>query len=752
MDAFPEIPGYKLEKKLGQGRLTNAYLAIKEETEQKVVIKILLPELVRTEDEKFPQRFLYEARRAAKLDHPNIVKIFDVGETPDNYYYIMEYLPECLSARIANRDLPSGFESGREVDISQDSALTETKVQEVLDIFRQFIDALDYANQEEIIHRDIRPENIFFRDEAGFITPVIVDFCMQQVAAISTTVTERRLIIRDLHYTSPEAILKNSMDITSDFYSLGIVLFEMLSGRVPYEADDPKTLENLHKTAPIPQLPAQLSRFQPLLERLLAKTKEDRAQNSAELMLLIEELNEDLIPDLMEESGKDEMGYEVGNETGEELETEIKDEIRVKRDPGFGQEIEIASEIPESTAETETENLELGEEIKKEFEEQKRQFHEEDLEQDRDIDLYPGTGERAPRHPFELKVTKDTGAGVTDLLSKLKNPRIFIPAAVVIVIIIVLAVVFLKPSDKSGAGKPEGAGQEQDISEDSEASTTGDSKEVQFTRKLKQAQRGFELGEYEKAQQLLAEAEKIKSTPEIETLKKQLQEKIVEKQDDIVFQKALKAGDAASLEEYLSKYPTGLHAAAAREKVNELTEREKKINEEKRKWAASRVTLRSSPQTLEKSDVRTMVKKRGFFEKYYNSSGDFLNHYEMHSINNQKVIIDYATGLMWHQSGSERPMKYDKTQSWIQELNRQKYAGFSDWRLPTLEEVASLMESQESRDALYIDSIFSKDQNHTWTADIYDKNRAWAVDIFGGDFNPVEVDYESFVRPVRSVK
>lgn len=740
MDAFPEIPGYRVEKKLGQGRLTKTYLAIKEETEHKVIIKVLHSELVQAEDEKFPQRFLYEARRAAKLEHPNIAKILDVGETPDCYYFVMEYLQECLRTRIPNRDLPSGFESGREGDTPRDAGITEGETQEVLDIFRQLFDALDYAYQEEIIHRDIRPENIFFRDEAGFITPVIADFCMQQVAAISNTLTEKGLTLKDPHYSCPEALLKKSLDNTSDFYSLGVTLFEMLTGHVPYDAEDLVALENLHKTALIPQLPEHLSRFQPLLERLLAKTKEERAQNSAELILLIEELNEDLTPDLMEETGRDEIEDEIDNE--------IKDEIRVTRDPGFGQEIEISAEIPENIAETE--NLEIGAEIRKEFEEQKSQDHD----QDQDIDLYPMPGERAMRHPFEPMLTKDNGRMDTakELLSKLQNPRVFIPTAAAIVMIIVLAVIFLKPTGKPGTGKPEAAGQEQEISEGSEASPPGESQEKQFTRKLKMAQRGFEMGDYEKALQQITEAEKIKASPEVETLKKQIQEKITEKQDETAFQKALKTGSAASLEEYLSKFPSGRHVAAAREKMTALNELERKQNEAKRKWAASRVTLRSTPQTLDKDTVRTMVKKWGFFEKYYNSTGDFPNHYEMQTINNQKVIIDYATGLMWHHSGSEQYMKYDKVQSWIQELNRQKYAGFSDWRLPTLEEVASLMESQESRDALYIDPIFSKDQNHTWTADIYDKNRAWAVDIFGGDFNPVEIDYDSFVRPVRSAK
>ncbi len=737
MDAFPEIPGYRVEKKLGQGRLANTYLAIKEETEQKVVIKVLLPELVQAEDEAFAKLFLFEARRAAKLDHPNIAKIFDVGETPDCYYFVMEYLQECLRTRISKRDFPSGFETGREGDTPKDAGIADGEIQEILDIFRQLFDALDYAYQEEVIHRDIRPENIFFKDEAGFITPVIVDFCMQQVAVTSSTLEKKGLCLKDLHYTCPEAAIKESQGNTGDFYSLGVTLFEMLTGRVPYDAEDPVALEGLHKTAPIPKLPAQLSRLQPLLDRLLAKTKEERAQGSAELILLIEELNDDLTPDLMEETGR----------------AEIEDEIRVTMGPGIGQEIEMTTGISEQRGEKigtgirEELNLEIGQEFRKEL--------EAEIGPDNpDIDLYPVSGESVPRHPFEARFTKDIGEGgeEANLFSKLKNPRIFIPAAVAIVIIIVLVVFFLKPTGKPGKGKPEEAGQEQEISEDSEAPLPGESNEIQYTRKLKQAQRGFHLGEYEKAQQQLAEAEKIKATPEMETLKKQIQEKITEKQDDTVFQQALKTGSAASMEEYLSKYPTGRHAAVAREKMKELSEQERKHNEVKRKWVASSVMLRSTPQTLDKSDVRTMVKKLGFFEKYYNSTGEFLNHYELQTINNKKVLIDYATGLMWHQSGSEQYMKYEKVLPWIQELNRLKYAGFSDWRLPTLEEAASLMESQESRDALYIDPLFSKDQNHTWTADMYDKNRAWAVDIFGGDFNPVEIDYDSFVRPVRSVK
>jgi hypothetical protein len=107
---------------------------------------------------------------------------------------------------------------------------------------------------------------------------------------------------------------------------------------------------------------------------------------------------------------------------------------------------------------------------------------------------------------------------------------------------------------------------------------------------------------------------------------------------------------------------------------------------------------------------------------------------------------------MWHQSGSEEYMKYSEIEQWILALNRRKYAGYSDWRLPTLEEAASLMEPKENRYALYTDLLFAREQRFIWTADKYDEARVWVVDFFGGDFNPVASDTTSFVRPVRSEK
>jgi hypothetical protein len=147
-----------------------------------------------------------------------------------------------------------------------------------------------------------------------------------------------------------------------------------------------------------------------------------------------------------------------------------------------------------------------------------------------------------------------------------------------------------------------------------------------------------------------------------------------------------------------------------------------------------------------------MIKKLGFFEKYYNKTGDFRNHYEAQTIDKHKIILDYATGLVWHQAGSLELMDYQKALLWMKELNQQEYAGHSDWRLPTLEEAVSLLESSESKYYLYIDPLFSPKQKHIWTGDKFKNNKVWAVDFYSGDVNRVPFNSESFVRPVRSRK
>lgn len=189
----------------------------------------------------------------------------------------------------------------------------------------------------------------------------------------------------------------------------------------------------------------------------------------------------------------------------------------------------------------------------------------------------------------------------------------------------------------------------------------------------------------------------------------------------------------------------------AQQRIKELTKFEISVR--------NRVSLRSFAQSINESEAGAMLKRHNFFTKDYNynkvwcnPSGDFSNSYESRIIYGDKVVLDHATGLMWHPSGSVLSMKYDKAKQWVTELNRRGYAGYHDWRLPTLEEVASLLERTKMNGNLYIDPKFSAWQSGIFTSDVYsgESNRVWSVDFIRGYLNWYNPASREYVRPVRS--
>lgn len=771
MDKFPEIPDYRIEKTLGRGRLADVFLAVDEDTRETVVLKVLRPELI--DHEKFAKRFLYEFRKAAKLEHPNIAEILDVGETPDHYYLVMEYFRESLRDRLNKRHpgVDLGFQvTGNTVDSAprtpEPGELTD---HEILDIFRQLFDAVDYAHIEEAVHRDIRPENIFFREDG---TPVLADFHTAELVRASDVLRKMAVRPNMPHYTSPEQALKKSVDKSSDIYSLGITLYEVLTGTPPYDATEAIAIENQHVMEPIPHLPEQYSLFQPLIDRMMAKSKEDRADNGAELILFMEELSDQLPESNPEEQFQIEPTSE---EPVEEVSTQFPEGAPEEQFQIESTAEAPMEELPVEKVQVEGVLMEVVPVTEKPVTEKpvvrktRKMAHidsvddlvkistmgpagelgaeggeGEDVELDLDLDLPPV---RERTHKFKVVAPGESG-GIAGLLERLRDPKVFIPVAAGIVIVILLIIFFL-PSGGSGESASEETEQAR------EAALTPEEKQernLRYTQKFKMARRDFKSGRYQKALLQANAAEKIKSTEELKTLKKQIEVKITEKKDDDAFAKASGTDTAAAYEEYLSTFSTGRHAEDARKNLGSITVRAKKREAQRRKWAASRVRLRTNPQILTKEDVRAMLNQRGFFEKYYNKTGNFLNHYELLVINTHKVVVDYATGLMWLQSGSKDYMKFNEIQEWVDSLNRAKYAGFSDWRVPTLEETTSLLESKENRFNLFIDPVFSRGQKYLWTCDTFSDIKAWIIDYYGGDVNPFEKTVNAFVRPVRSNK
>jgi serine/threonine-protein kinase PpkA len=253
-----EIPGYRIEGQLGRGGMAAVYLATQESLRRKVALKIMNPAL--TSDRSCCERFLKEGRIIAALVHPNVVTVHDVGMAGSLYYLAMEFL--------ANGTLAERIKAG----LSPDQALR---------ILTKVTGALQLAHQHGVVHRDIKPANILFRNPE---TPVLSDFGVAKAASRDTQMTIVGSVIGTPDYMSPEQAIGQPVDARSDLYSLGVVFFEMLTGRHPFRSPDTQTTAVLQTTESVPQLPAHLAHFQPIIDGLLAR---DRACRFASADALI---------------------------------------------------------------------------------------------------------------------------------------------------------------------------------------------------------------------------------------------------------------------------------------------------------------------------------------------------------------------------------------------------------------------------------------------------------------------------------
>ena len=255
---------YRLLKSLGSGGMADVYLAHDDILDRDVALKVMSSRYA--SDEEFVERFKREAQSAAALSHPNIVSIFDRGESEDGTYYIaMEYLPGgTLKDRIVKRGaLPARTAAA---------------------VALQMAEALRAAHERDVIHRDIKPHNILI---TGLGDVKVTDFGIARAAA-SSTMTRTGHILGTAHYISPEQAMGEPVGPASDLYSLGIVLYEMLTGELPFDADTPLGIAmkhvNGHLRQPKELNPAVPGGINAITIRLLAKNPEDRYASDSELI------------------------------------------------------------------------------------------------------------------------------------------------------------------------------------------------------------------------------------------------------------------------------------------------------------------------------------------------------------------------------------------------------------------------------------------------------------------------------------
>lgn len=256
---------YKIIKKIGAGGMANVYLAMDLILEREVAVKMISLDFQNDKDSL--RRFQREALSTTELTHPNIVSIYDVGEG-DRPYIVMEYVDGMDLKQYIRENHPIPY-------------------QKVIDIMEQILDAIEYAHKNDIIHRDIKPHNILI-DKNGNVK--ITDFGIA-VALSQNSITQTNSLLGSVQYISPEQARGNVVTKQSDIYSLGIVLYELLTGTVPFQGESAVSIALKHFQTPIPSLHEFDSRIPQPLENVVLKatSKEPRHRYAT-----VGEMKEDL--------------------------------------------------------------------------------------------------------------------------------------------------------------------------------------------------------------------------------------------------------------------------------------------------------------------------------------------------------------------------------------------------------------------------------------------------------------------------
>jgi serine/threonine protein kinase len=514
MKNVPEIPGYYIKKEIGHGGMGKIYEAVDRIRDRKVALKIFIPAMAAEKEAR--ARFIAEGEILSKLNHKNIVPVYDVGSYGEINYISVEFLEgKSLKERIHPL-------RGDRIPVA-----------ESLRVIREIAGALAYSHTKGMIHRDIKPENILFRNDN---TPVLVDFGIAKDFSTGKNFTMTGTSIGTPYYMSPEQIKGLPPDGRNDIYSLGVVLYEMLTGDIPYKGTDIISVAMKHERDPIPKLPPKLSRFQELIDRMMAKRSADRPAGGNEVIRLIEKSELKELPDL----------------------------------------------------------------------------------------------------PEPVRIPK---------LRKLRR---------LLLKFVIFILVFLIPI------------------------VTG---------------------------------------------------YIVRTGEDITLaQKSVRAVKTRASSESVAPSP--------------------RLSQKK-----PDISLRSRARVMNDRALQRLVRKHNFFDSDLNSNGNFINRYRTEVIRQDKVVTDNRTGLMWHHRGSFDSLNMSDAVEWIRDLNKNGYAGFRDWRLPTLEEAYSLLEKTIWYGDLHIFSVFSAIQKEIWTSDLTSGGKSnWMISFTKGRARTVSLfRKKSYVRPVRKI-
>jgi serine/threonine protein kinase/CheY-like chemotaxis protein len=257
------LKAYRRVDHLARGSVSDLFLAESAELGDVVVLKVTPAIRKDSGIDQSMERFLQEFEILRGVHHPNIVRIYDLGVTDDHLYLAMEYF--------ARGDLRKRMSEG----LTARQSLTYA---------RDLAYALEAIHEVGIFHRDLKPGNVMLRDDGSI---ALIDFGLAKHVALKMEVTDKGLIFGTPHYMSPEQGHGKPIDGRSDIYALGVMLYEMLTGKKPFDAENHMAILVHHAKAPIPKLPERLGVLQPVIDLLMAKDPDDRPANAADAARLV---------------------------------------------------------------------------------------------------------------------------------------------------------------------------------------------------------------------------------------------------------------------------------------------------------------------------------------------------------------------------------------------------------------------------------------------------------------------------------
>ena len=307
---------YQIIKSIGEGGMANVYLAYDTILDRDVAVKVLRGDL--SNDEKFVRRFQREALNASSLSHPNIVEVYDVGDDNGQYFIVMEY--------IEGKNLKDLLKKRGKLTTS-----------EVVDIMTQIADGLSVAHDSYIIHRDIKPQNIMIL-ENGLVK--ITDFGIA-MAMNATQLTQTNSVMGSVHYLPPEQASGKGSTLKSDIYSMGILMYELLTGKLPYRGDNAVEIALKHLKEPLPSIREELSDLPQSVENIILKSA---AKNPKNRYNDAREMYEDL-KTCLDESRINEPRYEYQypelDSDNKKFTKQVEKAISVEEDDGDNDQVEV---------------------------------------------------------------------------------------------------------------------------------------------------------------------------------------------------------------------------------------------------------------------------------------------------------------------------------------------------------------------------------------------------------------------------